>query len=68
MLFKRCDWRTPTKGFSWPTVECCGYRYQVIPAMSAQVCAFGKVLTQQPVGVLIRPSLPRAMRIAEVNR
>ena len=30
--------------------------------MSAQVCAFGKVLAQQAVGVLIRPSLPRAMK------
>ena len=36
--------------------------------MSAQVCAFGKVLAQQAVGVLIRPSLPRAMRIAEEDR
>ena len=35
---------------------------------SAQVCAFGKVLAQQAVGVLIRPSLPRAMRIAEEDR
>ena len=36
--------------------------------MSAQVCAFGKVLAQQAVGVLIHPSLPRAMRIAEEDR
>ena len=58
----------PTEGFSGTTVESCGNSCEILGVMSAQVCAFGKVLTQQTVGVLIRPSLPRAMRIAEVDR
>ena len=31
-----------------------------------QVGAFGKVLSQQTVGVLVRPTLPRALRIAKI--
>ena len=34
----------------------------------AQVGASGEVLAQQPVGVLVGPALPRALRIAEVDR
>ena len=36
-------------------------------AVNAQVGAFWKVLTQQPVGVLIRTALPWALRITEVD-
>jgi hypothetical protein len=33
----------------------------------AQVGAFGEVLPQQPVGVLVRAALPWTVRIAEDN-
>ena len=32
-----------------------------------QVGALWKVLSQQAIGVLVRPALPRALRIAEVD-
>ena len=35
--------------------------------MHRQVSSFWKVLSQQTVGVLIRPTLPRTLPIAEVN-
>jgi len=34
----------------------------------AQVGALREVLAQQPVGVLVRAALPRAVRVAEVDR
>lgn len=36
--------------------------------MDAQVGALGKVLAEEAIGVLVRPPLPRALRIAEVDR
>ena len=36
--------------------------------MDVQACFLGKVLANEPVGVLIRASLPRRMRITEVDR
>jgi hypothetical protein len=35
--------------------------------MHRRVSSFWKVLSQQTVGVLIRPTLPRTLWIAEVN-
>ena len=35
--------------------------------MHRQVGALRKVLSQQAIGILIRPALPRALRIAEVD-
>ena len=35
--------------------------------MDAQVSAFWKVLTQQPIGVLVGAALPRTLRVAEVD-
>jgi hypothetical protein len=35
--------------------------------MHRQVGALGKVLSQQAIGVLVRPALPRALRVAEID-
>jgi hypothetical protein len=35
--------------------------------VDAQVGAFGEVLAQQPIGILVGAALPWALRIAEVD-
>jgi hypothetical protein len=35
--------------------------------MHRQVGPLGKVLSQQAIGVLVRPALPRALRIAKID-
>src|SRR5215212_2488211 len=60
----RCS---PAKGLSRPSVEGDRHGREVVGAACAQVGALRKVLAQQPVGVLIRAALPRAVGIAEVD-
>ena len=67
MIIERFGRGAPSESFAGATVESYGDSYEVGGAMSAQVCAFGKVLTQQTVGVLIAATLPGALRVAEVN-
>jgi transposase len=55
------------KSFSWARVKLERDGIQITLAVANQVCPFGEVLTQQPVGVFIAASLPRTLRIAEVN-
>jgi hypothetical protein len=40
---------------------------EVVGAVPGEVGAFGEVLAQQPVGVLVGGALPRALRVAEVD-
>ena len=35
--------------------------------MHRQVGAFWKVLSQQAIGILVRPALPRALRVAKID-
>src|SRR5215212_5293307 len=57
----------PAKGLSRPGVEDHRHGREVVGAVHAEVGALRKVLTQQPVGVLIRAALPGAVGIAEVD-
>src|SRR3954451_16627162 len=61
----RCS---PAQGLSRPAVE--GHRHgcKVLGAVHAEIGALREVLPQQPVGVLVRAALPRAVRVAEVAR
>src|SRR3954454_20180791 len=61
----RCS---PAQGLSRPAVEGDRHGCQVLGAVHAEVGALWKVLAQQPVGVLVRAALPRAVGIAEVDR
>src|SRR3954467_13245274 len=61
----RCS---PAQGFAWPAIEGRSYGCKVLGAVRAEVGALWKVLPQQPVGVLVRAALPRAVGIAEVDR
>ena len=35
--------------------------------MHRQVGALGKVLSEQAIGILVRPALPRALRVAKID-
>src|SRR5215213_1475103 len=61
----RCS---PAQGFAWPAIEGRSHRCKVVRAVLGQVGALREVLPQQPVGVLVRAALPRAVRVAEVDR
>src|SRR4051794_35034861 len=64
---KRLGWCLPSKRLARPGVERHGNRRESIRAVQAQVGAFREILAQQPIGVLVRPTLPRAVRITEVD-
>src|SRR5271170_8213793 len=64
---KHLGGRSPVESLARPRVEGGCHRRDLVGAMHAQVCTFREVLAQQPVGVLVRGALPRALRIAEVN-
>src|SRR4051812_21263519 len=59
---------SPAQGLSRPAVEGDHHSGELLGAVHAEVGALWKVLPQQPVGVLVRATLPRAVRIAEVDR
>src|SRR5829696_8384718 len=61
----RCS---PAQGLSRPAVEGDRHGCKVLGAVHAEVGALWKVLAQQPVGVLVRATLPGAVRIAEGDR
>ena len=69
---RRCSsrasgWGLPVEGLSGPAVECCGDRVEVASGVSGEVCAFGEVLAQQAVGVLVGAALPGAVGVTEVD-
>ena len=55
------------EGLAWPVVEFGGDRVEVVLAVSGEVGAFGEVLPEQPVGVLVGAALPGRVRVAEVD-
>src|SRR5215207_10475413 len=59
---------SPAQGLSRPAVEGDRHGREVLGAVHAAVSALWKVLPQQPVGVLVRATLPGAVRVAEVDR
>jgi hypothetical protein len=67
VFVKRLGRCLPAKGFTRPCVEGQRYCLESILAVSAQVRALWKVLTQQAVGIFVRAPLPRTVWIAEVD-
>jgi hypothetical protein len=60
--------RSPAEGFAWSAVERVRDRLEVVAGVPGEVGAPGEVLAKQSVGVLVRPALPGALRVAEVDR
>jgi hypothetical protein len=58
----------PAEGLAGSAVECGGDGVEVLTRVSREVGAFGEVLAQQAVGVLVGTALPGAVRVAEVDR
>ncbi|MEY2527727.1 MAG: hypothetical protein QOE73_2498 [Verrucomicrobiota bacterium] len=55
------------QGLTWPFVELTSHVVQSGLRVHRQVGALREVLSQQAVGVLVRPALPRALRVAKIN-
>src|SRR5215469_6962207 len=53
---------------AWPVVEAGRDSGQIVGGVHRQVGAFGQVLAQQAVGVLVRSALPGRVGVAEVDR
>src|ERR1700692_1118519 len=64
---KSLCWGFKLHGLTRPFVELASHFVQVGLRVHRQVGALREVLSQQAVGVLIRPALPRALRIAKIN-
>jgi hypothetical protein len=64
-LFGGC---LPAEGLAGAGVEFGGDRGDLLGAVDAQIGALRKILPQQPVGVLVARSLPRAGLLAEEHR
>src|SRR6266404_3440490 len=56
-----------THGLAWSCVQLPRNGIQLHLSVSAQVSALGQLLSQQPIGVLVDPPLPRAVRVGEVH-
>lgn len=57
----------PAQCFSGARVQSVSNGAQFFRAMFAEIRALGEVLAEQTVGILVAATLPRALRIAEVN-
>ena len=57
----------PIEGFAGSTVQCCGDSVQVASGVSAEIGAFGEVLSEETVGVLVGATLPGTLGVAEVD-
>ena len=64
---KSLCWGLKLQGLTWSFVELTRYLVQMSLRVHRQVSPFWKILSQQTIGVLIRPALPRTLRITEVN-
>lgn len=56
------------EAFARPDAQLIGNRIQMLLAVDRQVRAFGQVLADQAVDVLVTAALPGAVRIAEIDR
>src|SRR3954447_10492398 len=66
-LAERLGGGSPPERLAWPPVELGRDSGELVRAVAGEVGAAGKVLAQQPVGVFVRPTLPGAAGITEVD-
>ena len=64
---KSLCWGFKLQGLTWPFVELTSHFVQIGLRVHRQVSALRKVLPEQAIGVLVRPALPRALRIAKID-
>src|SRR6266576_852305 len=63
---KSLCWGFKLQGLTWSFIELTSHFVQIGLRVHRQVGALRKVLSQQAIGVLVRPALPRALRIAKI--
>src|SRR5438105_10510570 len=63
---KSLCWGFKLQGLAWSFVELTSHFVQISLRVHRQVGALWKVLSQQAIGVLVRPALPRALRITKM--
>src|SRR6266403_108785 len=63
---KSLCWGFKLQGLTWSFGELTSHFVQIDLRVHRQVGALRKVLSQQAIGVLVRPPLPRALRIAKI--
>src|SRR5260370_36627810 len=63
---KSLRWGFKLQGLTWSFVELTRDLVQISLRVHRQVGALWKVLSQQTIGVLVRPALPRALRVAKI--
>jgi hypothetical protein len=64
---KSLCWGFKLQGLAWSFVELTSHFVQIGLRVHRQVRALWKVLSQQAIGVLVRPALPRALRITKID-
>src|SRR6266481_845519 len=64
---KSLCWGFELQGLTWSFVQLTSHFVQIGLRMHRQVGALWKVLSQQAIGVLVRPALPRALRIEKMK-
>ena len=67
MLVERLGGCPPAEGLARPAVERGSNCFEILSGVSREVRTFREVLSEQPVGVLIGSSLPRALRVTEIH-
>src|SRR5882724_7870489 len=65
---KSLCWCFKLQGLTWSFVELTSHFVQMGLRVHRQVGALRKVLSQQAIGILVRPALPRALRIAKIAK
>src|SRR5450432_2372933 len=64
---KSLCWGFKLQGLTWSFGELTSHFVQMGLRMHRQVGALWKVLPQQAIGILVRPTLPRALRVAKID-
>jgi len=66
-LLEDLDRLPPLQRLAWSTIQFCRYSIKFLLSIQGQVSAFRVILPEQPVGVLVEATLPRRVRVAEVD-
>src|SRR5258705_7886341 len=64
---KSLCWGFKLQGLAGSFVELTSHFVQIGLRVHRQISALREVLSQQAIGVLVRPALPRALRIAKID-
>src|SRR6516165_9443506 len=64
---KSLGWGLEAQSLAWSFIELPSHPVELRLRVDREVGSLGKILPQQPIGVLIGSTLPRALRIAKVD-